>query len=184
MLVPIAAVIVTVALSACGSSGPTIPKAAAGSTLGRSYSLLRSLGLRVEVHFLDTRTLRVSSLQDPIVERTWPSPGTQVKRGSLVTLLAQPGLIGSPAVSKSNPRHRVPDFVGRSAAAAIRWADRHDLYWSIPHLPAPYSSRAKQLFAAYRVVAQRPKPGTVLGQGHLTSGGYRPTPVTLDVTSR
>ena len=77
--------VLTLTLTACGSSGPTIPKTAADSTLDQSYSILRSLGLRVEVHFLDTRTLNVSSLHEPSVERMWPAPGTHVRPGSVVT---------------------------------------------------------------------------------------------------
>jgi hypothetical protein len=183
LVLPLA--ILVLALSACGSSGPTIPKAAADSPLEQSYSLLRSLGLRVEVQFLDTSTLNVSSEQDPIVQRMWPAPGTHVKPGSVVTLPAMPGMIGSPVVLKSHPRHRVPSFVGRPAAAAIRWADTHDMYWAIPDLPPLYASPARELFAAYRVVAQQPKPGSVLGQGHRTrAGGYRLTPLTLTVAVR
>lgn len=172
-------------LTACGSSGPVVPKAAADSPLEQSYSLLRSLGLRVEVQFLDTSTLNVSSLQEPTVARVWPAPGTHLKPGGVVTLLAAPGLLGTPVVLKSNPRHRVPNFVGRPAAAAIRWANGHDMYWAIPRLPTLYASPARQLFAAYRIAAQWPAPGSVLGQGHRTAaGGYRPTPLTLRVTTR
>jgi hypothetical protein len=85
-------------------------------------------------------------------------------------------------VLKSNPRRRVPSFVGKRADAALRWASAHDMHWSIPHLPELPFSWASRLFAAYRVVAQQPNAGAVLGQGHLTgSGGYRLTPLVLTV---
>jgi hypothetical protein len=170
-------------LAACGSGGIVIPRAT--QPLAQSYSELRARGLRVEVQFLDTGTLNVSSLQEPIVEQTLPAPGTHVKPGTVVRLIAESGLIGSPVVAKSSPRQRVPNFVGRPAAAAIRWAERHDLYWAIPQLPPLVVSPARQFFAAYRIVAQLPSPGAVLGQGHRTpSGGYRLTPLTLTVAVR
>jgi hypothetical protein len=159
-----------------------IPKAAGDSPLVQSYARLRALGLRVQVRFAGMRTLNVTSLQDPIVEHLFPAPGTHVKHGGLVTILAAPGLIGSPVALKSDPHYRVPSFVGRRAAVALRWADTHDMNWAIPQLPPLRLSRAHRLFDAYRVVAQRPRPGALLGEGHLTrSGGYRVTPLLLQV---
>jgi len=182
-LLPVAILMLT--LAACGSSGRVIPKAAGDSPLAPTHASLRALGLRVDVQFIGMRTLNVSSLQDPTVEHLFPAPGAHVKRGGIVTILAAPGPIASPVALKSNPHYRVPNFMGRPAAAALEWADSHAMYWAIPELPALPGSRATHLFDAYRVVAQRPKPGAVLGEGHLTrSRGYRVTPLTLTVTPR
>ena len=56
-------VFLALTLSACGSSGRVIPKAAGDSPLSQSYARLRALGLRVQVQFVGTRRLNVSSLQ-------------------------------------------------------------------------------------------------------------------------
>jgi hypothetical protein len=171
-----------IGLGACGSSGHVIPKAAGDSPLVQSYARLRALGLRVDIRFAGRRTLNVSSLQDPTVERVLPAPGTHVRPGGLVTILAAPGMIASPVAPKSNPGYRVPSFVDRRAAVALKWAKTHGMYWSIPHLPELTASRASQLFDAYRVVAQQPRPGRVLRAEHRNhSGAEQLTPLTLTV---
>jgi hypothetical protein len=174
-----------VMLSACGSSGRVIPRAAANVPLAESFARLHALGLRVEVRFGRSNRLNVSSLRAPIVERLSPPAGAHVKAGGIVKITAAAGVIGSPVVLKSNPHVQVPNFVGGRTAVALNWADRHGMYWAIPAIPPLPPSRASRLFDAYRVVAQRPKPGAVLGQGQLTrSGGYRVTPLILIVRPR
>jgi hypothetical protein len=60
------------------------------------------------------------------------------------------------------------------------------MFWSIPELPALKASDAPHLFDAYRVTAQRPKPGRTIVQGVMVGRAFKPTPLTLSVvqTSR
>ena len=180
-LLPLAAVVLV--LTACGSSGVAIPKLD-GCCLEQDYALLRSLHLRVSVEFLDRSTTEFDSQSGLGVEQYWPARGTQVARGSVVTLVARAGLAGSIVLLNSNPHYRLPNFVGRPATAAVRWATRHRVYWTVPRLPPLTASLARRLFAAYTVVAQRPKPGTVVGQAHRTRAGGVKQALTLRVRAR
>jgi hypothetical protein len=82
---------------------------------------------------------------------------------------------------KSHPHYRVPNFIGDSVSAAVAWADAHNMFWAIPHVPALPSSDAAHLFDAYRVVSQLPKPGGTIVQGVMVGRGFKPTPLTLAV---
>ena len=53
-----------------------------------------------------------------------------------------------------------------------------------PKLPALHASNAPHLFAAYRVVAQQPKPGGTIVQGVMVGRGFKPTPLTLTVVPK
>jgi beta-lactam-binding protein with PASTA domain len=190
-LVPIAILLLALggayaAYAAYGSNGSrdvVIPKDAL-APLDESYALLRSLHVHVLVAFLDKPTLNITSFQEPVVAQVWPPPGSRVGRGESVTLVAEVGSFEDIAVARSHPDYRVPNFVGRPASAAINWARRHELTWAIPKLPPLASTSQHELYAAYLVVAQQPKPGATLGQGHRTrSGGWMPTPLTLTVGS-
>lgn len=173
------------ALTACGSSGHVIPRSAADSPLETSFAQLRELDLKVRLRFSGGSTFFISSLEGGTVERLSPRAGTRVKKGGVVTIFATGGPLASPAVLKSNPRYRVPSFIGRTAKAALNWADKHRMYWEIPALPTLSSSTAPSLFDAYRVIGQKPAPGGTIGQGHLLgSGGYQVTPLTLSVVAR
>ena len=178
--------------SATGSSGPVVPNVFSrnfdGGDLAQSYSALRALGLGVHVDFIDNSALDASSDNPPMVLYMQPSPGKHFRRGDAVTLVADRAAgLASPVFLKSNPRPRVPNFVGRNAESAIRWADKHDQYWEIPELPPLGASSARQpqqFYAAYWVTAQEPKPGTVMRQWHRTaSGGYVATRLTLTVVT-
>lgn len=171
--------------SAIGSSGPVVPNVVADGDLARSYSVLRGLHLRVQVVFIDSPTLNVSSESPATVEHMWPAPGTHVKRGDVVTLVADAqGVAQSIGVERNPPHFRVPDFVGRPAAAAVRWAGARSVYWNIPKLPSLVGNPAERLYDAYRVTAQEPKPGTVIGRWHRTHGGVDHTWLRLTVVVR
>ena len=167
-------------LTGCGAAASsrkvTIPVRARETDLADAFALLRSLGLRVGID----RTTAYSSLGPAWLARLSPPAGTRVPSGAVVTITPTDlGPRGSPAVLKSHPRYRVPSFIGRTAAAAIAWANGHRMFWSIPRLPALAASSARTLFDAYRVTAQVPAPGGTLGQGVIVGRGFRPTPLTL-----
>jgi hypothetical protein len=159
----------------------TVPLRAQQTSIVGAYDLLHRLGLRVEL----TRQTMISSLYEPSA-KLFPRAGTRVPGGSVVQITPTGGPLGSPAVLKSNPHYRVPDFTGRPASAAIRWAEDRRMFWSIPELPALKASNAPHLFDAYRVTAQQPKPGGTIVQGVMVGRGFKPTPLTLSVvqTSR
>ncbi len=169
-------------LAGCGSShktSVTVPLRAGETSIVGAYDLLHSLGLRVTL----TQETAVTSLYEPSAKLS-PRAGTRVTRGSTVRITPSGGPMGSPTVLKSNPRYRVPNFTGRTADAAIAWAEAHSMFWAIPKLPALRASNAPHLFAAYRVVAQQPKPGGAIVQGVMVGRGFKPTPLTLTVVPR
>lgn len=181
LLVCSAAVAVAL-LAGCGSSHKSyvrVPLRAQQTNIVGAYDLLHRLGFRVKL----TRQTAISSLREPSAELS-PRAGTRVARGSTIRITPTGGPIASPAVLKSNPRYRVPDFTGEPASAAIRWADDHRMFWSIPSLPVLQASDAPHLFDAYRVVAQQPKPGETIAQGVMVGQGFRPTPLTLTVVQK
>lgn len=169
-------------LAGCGlghKSYVTVPVRARETSIVGAYDLLHRLGLRVGLSSGTT----ISSLYEPSVELT-PAVGTRVAVGSTVELTPAGGPMGSPSVLKSHPHYRVPDFTGRTATAAIAWADSHQMFWAVPALPALSSSSAPHLFDAYRVVAQQPKPGGTIVQGVMVGSGFKPTPLTLTVAAK
>ncbi|MDE3191996.1 MAG: PASTA domain-containing protein [Acidobacteriota bacterium] len=158
------------------SNKVTIPLRARETELASAFALLRSLGLRVAID----RSASYSSLTPAWVAKLSPRVGTRVSIGTVVTVTpSNLGPRGSPSVLKSHPRYRVPSFIGKTAATAIAWANRHHMYWSIPAIPTLPASSAPTLFAAYRVTSQTPKPGGTIVQGIMIGKGFRPTPLTL-----
>jgi hypothetical protein len=156
-----------------------VPQRTGETNIVLAYALLHRLGLRVAV----LNPSAVSSLHVPIAAHITPVPGARVRVGSTVALTPGFGPLGSPAVANSDPHYRVPNLVGRSLSDAIRWADQHQMYWNVPHLPPLGASSRPELFDGYRVTAQRPGPGHLLGQGRSTSRGYEVTPLTLSVVA-
>lgn len=166
----------------CGggsTSFVTVPLRAQQTDIVGAYDILHRLGLHVEV----TQQTAITSLVVPVVKLS-PPAGARVRRGSTIMITPEQGLIGSPAVLKSHPHYRVPNFSGRPLSAAIRWADAHYMFWAIPILPALPASSAPDLFDAYRIVGQQPKPGGTIVQGVMVGKGFKPTPLTLSVTRR
>jgi len=121
----------------------------------------------------------------PIVAGSSPGAGTAVRRGSVISLLARIGLCpsASPAVPVGTlPSYRVPDFIGKRLTAAIAWIQYRNLYWAgtIPPLRA---GDASSLFANYTITAQRPRPRGRMQLGIEGHDSFRPTPLSLTVTS-
>jgi hypothetical protein len=142
-----------------------------------AFNGIRALGLCVSV----TQSMSISSLRIPSADLQ-PPPGTHVQPGSIVAITPGLGPVGSPAVEKSNPRYRVPDFVGEPASAVVSWTEHTDIFWSIPTLPPHPSTCVRHLLDAYRVTGQQPKPGSWIREGVAVGRSYRPTPLTLTVT--
>ena len=150
----------------------------------RAYDRLQLAGLRVAVR----NSFSARSLCVPSAQRQSPRLGVRVPSGSVVTITAGPCPLGSPGVSRPMPTAVVPRFAGRLASDVVGWADRHSLYWDIHDAPPLARGSASSLFRNYRVLRQRPAPGSTLRPGvFVRSGGtrwFRPTPITVWVTSR
>lgn len=174
--------VVTTVLVGCGASQRRveITRRLQQADLANAFDMARALDLHVTI----TQPYAVSSLRTPIVVAVSPAPGATVRAGSTVTFNLAAGPIGSPAVLKANRHYRVPNFVGRRALVATRWADRHSMFWQIASLPPLEKSAADHLLDAYVVKAQSPKPGDLLGQGRLVGRGYHVTPLALTVVNR
>ena len=162
--------------SSAQSTSVTVPLQAQETDIIGAYDILHQLGLRVEV----TRQVAVASLAVPSVSLS-PQAGVSVVRGSTIAVTPEPGPLGSPAVLTSHPHYRVPDFRGRPLSTAIAWCGAHQMFWSIPSLPALPASGSPHLFDAYRIVGQQPRPGDTLGQGVAIGSAFEPTPLTLIV---
>lgn len=175
------ALLAVIVLTACGATKPkvAVPLRARETDLAGAFQVLRAAGFRVGV----SGATQVSSLHPAGVVSLTPRVGSRIAQGSTVTIHAGGGPLGSPAVLKVMRRDRVPSFAGKSLSAAIAWANSHDLFWSVPSLPALSSSDASHLFDAYRVVAQQPRAGAMILQGQMVGGGFRPTPLTLTVAA-
>jgi hypothetical protein len=176
------ALLLVAAVAGCGSghkSYVVVPLRAQQTDIVDAYNLLHGLGLRVGV----AEPFAISSLVEPVVQLS-PHAGSRLLRGSTIMIGPKRGPIGSPSILKSHPHYRVPNFIGGSASAAVQWADAHNMFWAIPHVPALPSSDVPQLFDAYRVVSQLPKPGGTIVQGVMVGRGFRPTPLTLAVARK
>ena len=135
--------------------------------VGDAYAQLRSMGLRVSVRppKWEPGALYTRSRASTDIVATHPAPGTPLKPGSVVTLVAE----GGPIAAGVGPpprygRYRLPNFVGRSAAAALGWAWDRSLSYAVS-LPSLHAASARSFFAAYRVVGQRPAAGSVVVSG-------------------
>lgn len=176
------AVFAVIVLTSCGTPPRkvVVPVRARQTDLAGAFDVLRAAGFRVTI----ANPTAVSSLRPAGVAWLSPSAGLRAASGSTVTIRAGFGPSGSPAVARAHPHYRVPSFAGKPLAAAVAWADAHDMFWSVPQLPPLTSSKAPHLYDGYRVVAQRPKPGETIVQGVMVGRGFRPTPLTLTVVPR
>jgi beta-lactam-binding protein with PASTA domain len=154
----------------------TVPSLVDGTDVTRAYAILHRLGLRVAF----TQPANIWSLGPGNVSLS-PAAGTVVSRGSTIEITPRLGPLGSSTVDKADPHYRVPDLIGCTLSQALDWADRTDLYWSVPSLPSPRDNTVAHLFDAYRVVAQKPNTHATLGQGVTDGAGYRPTPLIFTV---
>ena len=157
-----------------------IPPRIEQTDLVNAFDIARGLGLRVTT----TQPFAVSALRMPTVMAVTPALGSTVRSGDTVKLTLSAGPIGSPAVLKSDPHYRVPNFVGKPALVAVNWAGRHSMFWAIASLPPLRASSSDHLFDAYVVTAQSPKPGRVLNQGRLAGRAYHVSALALSVSTR
>lgn len=142
-----------------------------------AYERLREAGLRVTIR----ETFSVASLQTPRAARQWPRSGTRVARGSTVSIRAEPGPIGSPAVREGLPGAEVPELTGMTVSDALERVEDLDvgLFWEVRDLQPLSDAEAARLFDNYHVARQAPPAGTMLRAGTRRGGGFRPTPVVL-----
>lgn len=167
-LLLLAAVALTLALTGCGSGGTAIPRLGF-RTLDQGYAYLRSKGFRVSVAYHHSRSLPVSSLETLAIGRVFPAPGTRVAVGSVVTLFPEIDLVRPPTGALHATYFRIPNFTGRPAGVAMRWAIQHAILWNIPDLPPLGDSPARSLYDAYVVTAQQPEAGRFINAtGWLT----------------
>ncbi len=145
-----------------------------------AYTQAHALGLRVDVPPI----AQLTSLFVPGVRSQSPPAGRRVDAGAVVKITAvEGGPLGSPAVGKG-VHARVPSFVGRSAGAAVRWVESHDLFWELDQLPRLVDGNATSYPDNFVVTSQSPKPGAVLLPGVRVGQGFRPTPLVLHVRLR
>jgi hypothetical protein len=159
---------------------PSTVPVTSGEDLPHAYLRLHAAGLLVT--FNPSFALDWSYECLPVVVASIPRAGTQLTRGSVVSLRSRiPGCAyASPfTVAGIRPR-RVPDFIDKRLTAAIHWTRRHHLFWAatIPRLRA---GAASSLFANYTITAQRPRPGSTILPVVEDHRGARPTPLTLTI---
>lgn len=156
-----------------------VPRVTGRGDMFSAYDVLRSAGFRVAV----ANGFSATSLQDPGVLTQRPRRGSVVPEGSVVTITAGVGAVGSSGVPKPMPTAVVPSFAGKPPAKVIAWAEHRRLYWAIRQIPPLPPSSAPHLLDNFRVTRQQPAPGSRLRLGVITHGstgrGFRPTPVTV-----
>ena len=176
-LAPVCAVAVLVGCA--GGSEPVDVPGVRSAGVRYAYERLHAAGLGVSI----PGGLRSESLCTPIVGDQRPRAGARVDRGEPVSLLRPFCFRGSIAVPRTLPAARVPSFVGGSAARAVSWADRKELFWRV-RLGALRDGDADELLENYTVVSQQPAPGTRLALGTRLRHGFRPTPLELVARQR
>ncbi len=120
----------------------------------------------------------------PIVAGSVPGAGTDVRHGSIVSLVARMSFCAaaSPAVPLGMLSiYRLQDFTGKPLTAAIAWIQHRNLYWAAT-IPPLRAGNASSLFANYTITAQRPRPGGRMQLGIEGHDSFRPTPLSLTVT--
>jgi hypothetical protein len=129
-------------------------------SLFAAYDRLHEAGLKVAIRNSFSIQSNVGLSSSP----PEPRQGSVVPRGSVVTIGARSGLLGSLVywANKPPPSEKIPDFVGGSPTGVRRWADSRDIYWRIQSLPALPAGDRPHLLDNYVVVKQSPAPGTVL----------------------
>jgi len=173
-------VVLGAGLTACGGSKRATPRLAvvptppSNANLVSMFALLRSRGFRVAVKTLN-RPVGTSESQALTLGSVEPAPGTRLRFGSRVTISTptpEPCCLGSLVLKPSHAASRVPSFVGRPLSSAVAWTVRRRLVFEVTRLPNLPASSKRSLFAAYRVVSQQPKPGSVVRQLR-TVGGHQ-----------
>ncbi len=138
-----------------------MPKIEANTPLEDAYATLHNAGFRVAVRDPFSGPLEADSFNGLTALRVLP------RRGDAVTIVASWQWPAASPVGFVHPaRVRVPNLVGRSAQAAIAWADAQGVTWEIRRVPDLPPSNAPQLYLAYRVVAQSPRRVSTITQNH------------------
>jgi hypothetical protein len=155
-----------------------VPKVTGGLELRAAYARLAQAGLRMAI----PEPFSLRSLCLPIARTQSPAAGKRAPRGATVAVRQLTCLLGSPA---GGPQQAavVPDFTGRTASAAVSWAERNQLYWELDRLPALRPSTRKALLDNYVVTSQQPAPGSLLARGMpcpgVATGCFEATPLVM-----
>lgn len=172
---------VVISASAAATATSAVPRVA-NVDIAVAYGRLHRAGFRVTyVHSFSAGSFNCL----PTIASESPYAGRPAMKGTVVTLRAKPPSCGvsSPAVPTGKlPSAKVPNFVSESVTAGVAWADSHKLYWEAKLPPLRAGARAT-LLDNYRVIDQRPSPGSNLtlgiAKGGGTQGSFLPTPLTL-----
>jgi beta-lactam-binding protein with PASTA domain len=159
---------------ACGGEQMVVVPGIRSANVVFAYERLHAAGLRVAI----PSGLAIESLRMPLVRTQTPVAGARVARGSTVRLDSFFSFTGSPTGAPSLAV--VPSLHGRSASAAPAWAERKDMYWRVA-LPPLTAGDATTLLDNFRIVGQRPRPGTLLRHGYLRGRAFHVTPLVIDV---
>jgi PASTA domain len=138
-----------------------------------AFDRLRARNLRPSI----PRSLFVASNTRIRVRRQFPPARKRVPVGTAIELRDFLAIHGRPvgdAIERT-----VPDLRGMSARTAIASLGSAGFtYWTATLAPL-LASKAAHLLDAFRVVSQRPAPGTRFVQREDIPGGYKLTPVSF-----
>lgn len=146
-----------------------------------AFAVLRHRGLKVGLTYEGS----FSSVQGLEVVRLAPRTGSLIRPGGTIRIIARAEPISSLAGDTHSRYYRVPSFRDKTAATAVRWAAHHHVVWAIPDLPPLSPSTANSLLAAYKVLEQKPQPGSRISTCRpLPNGACKLMPLTLRVVPR
>jgi hypothetical protein len=161
------AIVGCLAVSGCDNSGP-IPSFHGDVSLEGVYATLHKAGFRVAIRepWRGTQSFGASTFSEPEVFAILPREGTParaaLKRGDVVTLVPMGGGNGSEVGTSPKRPVRAPRLIGKPASAAIAWAWKHGVIWTLTAIHDLPPSNAPRLYDAYRVVAQAPAAGALM----------------------
>ncbi len=159
-----------------------VPRVAGRDDVIAAYARLRRAGLRTAI----PASFSIGSLCRPSAGTQAPAAGARVASGATVVLRQLRCPVGSPGGGYGQAV--VPNLVGRSVSAAVRWAEAAGLYWQLDRAPPLRSSVRPALLDNYVVTAQLPVAGTLLARGvdcsSYATRCYRPTPLRLRARRR
>lgn len=141
-----------------------------------AFRRLREAGLTVAIS--EPFTFSSAIQPGPLMQE--PGAGSFLEPGATVTLSKLVGPQGR-LVPQRDDEATVPSLVGKRADVAIRLLERECLLWGGRFQALP-PSEAPSLFSAYRVVSQKPPPGSAYRQ--LDRQGDRLTIQPVGFTAR
>jgi hypothetical protein len=190
--VPLAAILCALAGGAPAAGRPAgrqagrsvaVPKVTGTYDLVTAYSRLRRAGLRMAI----PQPFSLRSLCLPTARAQSPAAGTRTAGHSTVVVRQLTCFLGSPAGDYEQAAV-VPDFSGRTASSAVRWAKQNQLYWELDRLPALRPSSRPSMLDNYVVTHQRPAAGSLLARGTacpgVATGCFEPTPLVMRARAR